>query len=167
MAKAARAAFLIDADAYFSAFRHAVERARKSILIVGWDIDSRTPVGHPEGAPPLTLLELLNDTLARRPELQVHALGWDFSFIYTFERERLPAYRFAWSAHPRLVSSWTVPTPSGPRITKKLSWSTTPWRFPEDSTSPFDVGIRRPTTRPIHDGSTRPVGRTRPCTTCR
>ena len=103
MAKAARAAFLIDADAYFSAFRHAVERARQSILIVGWDIDSRTPVGHPDGAPPLTLLELLNDTLARRPELQVHALGWDFSFIYTFERERLPAYRFAWSAHPRLV----------------------------------------------------------------
>jgi phospholipase D1/2 len=103
VAKADRAAFLIDADAYFSAFRHAVEQAQQSILIVGWDIDSRTPVGHPEGGPPLTLLELLNDTLARRPGLQVHALGWDFSVIYTFERERLPAYRFAWSAHPRLA----------------------------------------------------------------
>jgi uncharacterized membrane protein YdjX (TVP38/TMEM64 family) len=32
----------------------------------------------------------------------VYALAWDFSVIFTLERELLPAYRFAWNAHPRL-----------------------------------------------------------------
>jgi phosphatidylserine/phosphatidylglycerophosphate/cardiolipin synthase-like enzyme/uncharacterized membrane protein YdjX (TVP38/TMEM64 family) len=103
IARADRAAFLVDADPYFAAFRYAVERARESVLIVGWDIDSRAPVGRTQAGRPQQLLTFLNDTLARRPKLQIHALGWDFSVIYTFERERLPAYRFAWGAHPRLV----------------------------------------------------------------
>jgi phospholipase D1/2 len=29
-------------------------------------------------------------------------LGWDFSMIYTFEREMLPAYKFGWRGHRRL-----------------------------------------------------------------
>jgi phosphatidylserine/phosphatidylglycerophosphate/cardiolipin synthase-like enzyme/uncharacterized membrane protein YdjX (TVP38/TMEM64 family) len=102
IARAERAAFLIDADAYFAALRHAFGRARQSIVIVGWDIDSRARLGLADDGAPLTLLALLNDVLARRPSLRVFALGWDFSVIYTFERERLPAYRFAWNAHPRL-----------------------------------------------------------------
>src|SRR5687767_1643169 len=35
-----RAAFLIDVDAYFSAFRQAVSQARDTVFILGWDIDS-------------------------------------------------------------------------------------------------------------------------------
>ena len=105
---AARAAFLIDADAYFSAFRQAVSRARHRVIMVGWDIDSRVRLGRPAqaqtapDAPPATLLSFLNDTLAQRPELRVYALPWDFSVIFTLERELLPSFRFAWKAHPRL-----------------------------------------------------------------
>ena len=97
-----RAAFLIDADAYFTAFRHAVSRARNSVFIVGWDIDSRVQLNPDTAEPPLTLLPFLNDVLAHRPGLRVYALAWDFSVFFTLEREPLPAYRFAWKAHPRL-----------------------------------------------------------------
>jgi phospholipase D1/2 len=103
IAKAPRAAFLIDADAYFTAFRHAVTRARESVFMLGWDIDSRVQLNPGTADPPLTLLPFLNDVLVRRPTLRVFALAWDFSVLYTLEREPLPTYRFAWSAHPRLA----------------------------------------------------------------
>ena len=40
-AHAQRCAVLIDAAAYFAAFREAVARAQHQILILSWDIDSR------------------------------------------------------------------------------------------------------------------------------
>jgi phospholipase D1/2 len=97
-----RAAFLIDVDAYFSAFRQAVSQARDTVFILGWDIDSRVRLNPGSDEPPVLLLPFLNDVLARRPELRVFALAWDFSVIFTLERELLPAFRFAWNAHPRL-----------------------------------------------------------------
>lgn len=102
IARAGRAAFLVDADAYFAAFREAVSHARRRVMILGWDIDSRTRLGSAAEPGHPTLLELLNQVLDRRPELRVYALAWDFSVIYTLEREPLPSLRFAHAAHPRL-----------------------------------------------------------------
>ncbi|HXU65699.1 MAG TPA: hypothetical protein VN962_28555, partial [Polyangia bacterium] len=104
IATAARAAFLIDGDAYFSAFRDVVARARHTVLILGWDIDTRTRLTRPGegGHPGWTLLPFLNHALECRPELRIYALAWDYSFIYTLEREPLPTLRFAREAHPRL-----------------------------------------------------------------
>ncbi|HXU80504.1 MAG TPA: hypothetical protein VN914_03865, partial [Polyangia bacterium] len=105
VARAERVAFLVDADAYFSAFRQAVLAAERSVLIVGWDVDSRVRLVADErpadGLPP-TLLAFLNEVLARKPQLHVHVLAWDFSMIYTFEREMLPSYKFGWRGHRRL-----------------------------------------------------------------
>ncbi len=104
IARAGRAAFLIDGDAYFRALCQALAQARHSVVLLGWDIDSRTRLdraGHGEGAG-RTLLELLNDVLQRRPGLRVYALAWDFSVIFTLEREPLPTLRFAHAGHPRL-----------------------------------------------------------------
>jgi phosphatidylserine/phosphatidylglycerophosphate/cardiolipin synthase-like enzyme/uncharacterized membrane protein YdjX (TVP38/TMEM64 family) len=98
-------AFLVDAEAYFAALRQAVMSARRSVIIVGWDVDSRVklvPEDRPADGYPAALLPFLNAVLARRPELQVHVLGWDFSMIYAFEREALPAYKFGWRGHRRL-----------------------------------------------------------------
>ena len=39
--RAERASFLVDGDAYFHAFRDAAIQARYSIIILGWDFDSR------------------------------------------------------------------------------------------------------------------------------
>jgi phosphatidylserine/phosphatidylglycerophosphate/cardiolipin synthase-like enzyme/uncharacterized membrane protein YdjX (TVP38/TMEM64 family) len=103
--RAERVAFLVDADAYFTALRQAALRAQRSVLILGWDVDSRVRLvaedPPADGFPP-TLLEFLNAVLAARPELHVHVLAWDFSMIYTFEREMLPSYKFGWRGHRRL-----------------------------------------------------------------
>jgi hypothetical protein len=41
IARARRATLLIDAAAYFSVLRAAAVRARHSIFVIGWDVDSR------------------------------------------------------------------------------------------------------------------------------
>jgi phospholipase D1/2 len=102
IAQARRAAFLIDGDAYFRALRQSVSRARHSVVILGWDVDSRTRLGRPGEGRSWTLLEFLNDVLRRRPGLRAYVLAWDFSVIFTLEREPLPTLRFAHAGHPRL-----------------------------------------------------------------
>jgi hypothetical protein len=48
IADATRAAVLIDGAAYFSAFAAAAARAQRSLLVLGWDVDSRIALHHEE-----------------------------------------------------------------------------------------------------------------------
>jgi phosphatidylserine/phosphatidylglycerophosphate/cardiolipin synthase-like enzyme/uncharacterized membrane protein YdjX (TVP38/TMEM64 family) len=101
---AERASVLIDADAYFTALRAAMIAARRQIVIVGWDVDSRTRLSadaRPKDGFPAQLLPLLKALLRRSSELQVFILAWDFSMIYTLERELMPSLTFS-KVHPRL-----------------------------------------------------------------
>ncbi|MBI4495419.1 MAG: VTT domain-containing protein [Deltaproteobacteria bacterium] len=95
---------MIDADAYFSAFASAVERARHSVLIAGWDIDSRVRLRRNDSKSPFPddLSGFLNAVLARRPGLRVYILSWDFAMIYLLEREFLPVFKLDWRSHRRL-----------------------------------------------------------------
>jgi len=116
LARARHLSLIQDAGPAFAAIADAFEAARETIFIVGWDLDSRTPLrpqpgtsqpsregnGQPRG--PLAgaaLLPLLLDCLARRPRLRVFILIWDYSVIYSFEREPRPREQFG-RAHPRL-----------------------------------------------------------------
>ncbi len=99
-AAASRVAVLIDAADYFDAVAAAITRAERSVLILSWDVDSRTTLAG--GCSSQRLGALLHDALERRPELHVHVLNWDFALIYVLERELFAAYRRDWHAHPRL-----------------------------------------------------------------
>lgn len=99
--QARRVAFLIDGAAYFDAFRTAVERARRSIFIIGWDIDSQVRFKR-DGDPGPTLAELLDRTVAGRRGLHAYVLIWDFAMIYALEREWLPSYKLGWRTHRRI-----------------------------------------------------------------
>ena len=94
VAKAQRAAVLIDGAAFFGAVREAFLKARRTIFIAGWDIDSRTRlVGEnlePGDGYPATLREFLCELAAKRPDLRVHLLLWDYSLVYAAEREPFP-----------------------------------------------------------------------------
>jgi len=100
-ARADRVAFLVDGEEIFGAMAEAMERARRSILLVGWDFHSGVRLRRGEEGEP-TLVEFLNRLVARRPELHVEILEWDFSMIYALEREPLPALRFGTSTHERV-----------------------------------------------------------------
>jgi phospholipase D1/2 len=97
-----RAAFLIDGAAYYRAFRKAAVQAERSIMILGWDFDSRVRMLSDEesdGFPPC-LGDFMQALLARRRTLHVHVLIWDFHLVYAFEREWWPLS--ALRAHRRL-----------------------------------------------------------------
>lgn len=98
-----RAAFLVDAEAYYAAFAAAVGRARQSVLILGWDIDSRIRL-HRSGRQrtPPALGKFLDALVSRRRGLHIHVLDWDFAMIYAFEREALPLFKLGLTTHRRL-----------------------------------------------------------------
>jgi phosphatidylserine/phosphatidylglycerophosphate/cardiolipin synthase-like enzyme/uncharacterized membrane protein YdjX (TVP38/TMEM64 family) len=93
---------LVDGAAYFDAFRRAAERAERSILILAWDFDSRTPVKWDGTGPTLAVGPFLNSLVRRRRRLQVHVLDWDYPMIYGLEREPPPLYGIGWKAHRRV-----------------------------------------------------------------
>ncbi len=108
IAACARARVLIDGADYFLALRRALLNARREVFIVGWDIDSRTPLVGPEGKKgndddlPVTFGAFLTELVRRRPELKIHLLLWDYSMLYALEREPLPAVKLNWSTPPQI-----------------------------------------------------------------
>src|SRR5512146_1336312 len=81
--RARRAAFLVDGEAYFDAFVRATERARRSILVCGWDFDSRTVLRFgPDGAPQVVLGDWLNRLAERHKRLVIRSLDWDYPMIF-------------------------------------------------------------------------------------
>jgi len=104
-AHAARAAVLVDAARYFEVLADAIERAERSIVLIGWDFHSRVRLrrGGGEDAAEQELLALLERQVRRRRTLRVHILAWDFAMIYALEREWQPLYRFDWTTHRRIT----------------------------------------------------------------
>lgn len=104
--RAGRAAVLIDAGQYFGAVREALLNARSSVFIVGWDIDSRTRLvgedGRTDDGFPDSLIDFLAAIVARRPELLVHVLVWDYSILYANEREPFPTAALHWRTPRRI-----------------------------------------------------------------
>ena len=98
-----RAAVLVDAAAYFTALCEALERARRTVYILGWDIRSDLRL-QPQAADSgrYELATVLNRITARNPALQVFILIWDFSPIYLVEREFLPVVQFAFKTGPKV-----------------------------------------------------------------
>lgn len=117
-----RVAFLVDGAAYFHAFREAAKLAQRSILIAGWDVDSRFELkrdGAEDGLP-TKLGAFLNALLRRRRRLHIHVLNWDYPLIYAPDREWLPVYVPDWSGHRRLRFRMDSSHPSGASHHQKI-----------------------------------------------
>lgn len=121
--RARRAAVLIDGAAFFAAVRQAFLQARRTIFIVGWDIDSRTElVGErpPTDGLPTDFAGFLGELVARRPELQIHLLLWDYSLLYAHEREPLPRLYLNWQMPPQVTFCLDSTVPFGSSQHQKL-----------------------------------------------
>jgi len=105
VARAERVALLVDAADYFKAFYQAALRARRSITILAWDINSQTRLHFdpaPEGAPPALVGELLNYLVRHRRRLHVNVLDWDYPMVFGTDREFPPMYGFGWKPSRRV-----------------------------------------------------------------
>ncbi len=98
--RAERLAWIVDAAAYFEAFRSAASRARERLYIAAWDIDSRTVLRRNGSEEQLGAF--LNGLAAENPGLEIRILSWDFSVIYLMEREILPLLNLGWKTHRRI-----------------------------------------------------------------
>jgi phosphatidylserine/phosphatidylglycerophosphate/cardiolipin synthase-like enzyme len=99
VAPAGRVAFLVDAECYFAALADTLERARRSVWIVGWDLNSRIELR--PGGPALGAM--LDELCRRRPRLRVRILDWDFSMLLASTRQLAPWLRLDWGSHRRMT----------------------------------------------------------------
>src|SRR4051812_23204907 len=96
---ASRIAPIIDAEDYFRALWWALERAEKSIFILGWDLDSRIRLVPDD---PRTFSELLVSLVDKKPDLHIYLLNWDFLVFYADERESKRKAQRRFGSHPRI-----------------------------------------------------------------
>jgi phospholipase D1/2 len=97
---------LIDACDYYRAFYHAACQARRYILLTGWQFDSEVRLVRGEEAKNakmgVSFLRFLEDLCARTPQLEIYLLAWDFSAVFSLEREWFQDFIFDWTTNERL-----------------------------------------------------------------
>ena len=102
VARAERVALLVDAESYFEAFMRAAERAERSIIVLAWDFNSRTPLRIGPDGERVMLGDFLNDLARRRRRLHVRVLDWDYPMVFGADRELPPLYGLSWTPHRRV-----------------------------------------------------------------
>lgn len=92
-ARASRAAFLIDNEAFFTAAFEAIQKARRSILLLGWGFDPRTrmfPDGYDGPDDPDEVGRILVELACERPELDIRLLVWKSALPISASQEFFP-----------------------------------------------------------------------------
>ncbi|MBK3736361.1 phosphatidylserine/phosphatidylglycerophosphate/cardiolipin synthase-like enzyme [Azospirillum brasilense] len=115
--RADRVAVLVDGAAFFAAVRAALLRARRSVILLGWDIDPRMRLDPHD---PETLGDFLARLIRRRPSLQIHALKWDMPFPISLEHPHGPLERLNRRTGPRLTLELDDALPVGAAQHQKL-----------------------------------------------
>jgi phosphatidylserine/phosphatidylglycerophosphate/cardiolipin synthase-like enzyme len=101
IAPASRAASLVDACAYYAALDEALRKARRSIVIVGWDFDGRIKLRADDpGASALG--PFLRELVETRPELEIRILVWSVAVLHAPGDPVELVLGAEWQKHPRL-----------------------------------------------------------------
>lgn len=111
-----RTALIIDGANYFKIVREAIAAARHSILILGWEINTHTPLSFGDGAnaPKKDRLEhILKSAVGAQPALVVHVLDWDAPPFYGGDRQKLVGVRLAWLSPRRIRFAFDRAHPVG------------------------------------------------------
>lgn len=101
-ARADRVAFLIDTEAYFTAAFEAMQRARRSILLLGWGFDPRTrlfPDGYDGPSDPDEVGAILLRLAKARPELDIRLLIWKSALPISASQQFFPHKARQWFEH--------------------------------------------------------------------
>jgi len=97
---------IVDGCDYYRAFFYAAKKARRYILIAGWQFDSDVPLLRGEDAQEtetdVRFLPFLNRLCEDNPELEIYILAWDFSVLFALDREWFQKWIFNWTTNKRL-----------------------------------------------------------------
>lgn len=113
----AESGLLVDGRDYYAAFYSAARRAKRSILLLGWQFDSDVQlvrggdVPHGASQADLELLTFLDRLCRARPELETRVLAWDYSVWFALEREMLQKIVFDVATCSRFQFHWDASVP--------------------------------------------------------
>jgi phospholipase D1/2 len=101
---------LVDARHYFRAFYNAARAAENYILISGWQFDSDIPLLYGADAEAAGesahFLAFLNNLCEQNERLRIYILAWDFTALYSLDREWFQDWYFNWTTNERLKFSF-------------------------------------------------------------
>jgi phosphatidylserine/phosphatidylglycerophosphate/cardiolipin synthase-like enzyme len=101
--KASRASLVVDAADYFEAARLAMLKARRRIMLIGWDFDARIELSDKRlPGEPRTLGEFILWLVEKKPALEVYLLRWNIGALRTLFRGTTLFTVLRWMAHPRI-----------------------------------------------------------------
>ena len=100
---ATRASVIVDADDYFNVARASMLKARKRIVLIGWDFDARIRLGrsNDDGAPE-KVGDFIYWLVQQNPELEVFLLRWDLGALKTLVRGTTIFTVLKWMKHDRI-----------------------------------------------------------------
>ncbi|WP_309643316.1 phospholipase D-like domain-containing protein [Phenylobacterium sp.] len=93
VARAGRAAFLIDTEAYFTAVYEAIRKAKRSVLLLGWGFDPRArlfPDGKDGPDDPDEVGRILVELARARPDLDIRLLIWKSALPVAISQQFFP-----------------------------------------------------------------------------
>ena len=106
LADAPRSGLLVDGHDYYRAVYDACRQAKRTILMLGWQFDSRVELLRGDEAAeadhPVALLKFLATLCEQRPELEVRILTWRSSPVFALEREPFQSLTFRLRSHKNL-----------------------------------------------------------------
>ena len=102
--RARRAAVLIDAAAYFKALENALPLARRSIYIIGWDLNHVIPLhcGDCTGRAHPSLRQYLNRLARKHRHLEIRVLKWWSPLAFEIKRRTIPFAILNWLSGRRV-----------------------------------------------------------------
>lgn len=101
IASAGRAAVLVDGEDYYAALEKALRKAKKSIIVVGWDFDAGIRLlPRDESSPKLG--DFLRSLVEERPELELRVLVWSVAVLHAPSSPRPLLLGADWEKHPRI-----------------------------------------------------------------
>jgi phosphatidylserine/phosphatidylglycerophosphate/cardiolipin synthase-like enzyme/uncharacterized membrane protein YdjX (TVP38/TMEM64 family) len=120
VARTPRVAFIIDGEAYFAAVADALELAKESVWLIGWDFHSGLRLRCGSSPRDDRLSALLQRVVRAQRRLHVRVLAWDYTMIYALEREALASLRMCLRTHPRIQVALDCAHPLGGSQHQKL-----------------------------------------------
>lgn len=99
VARASRAAFIVDTEAYYTAIYEALQKAQRSVILLGWGFDPRVrlfPDGHDSPDDPDEVGRVLIELSEARPDLEIRLLIWKSALPIAASQQFFPHKARAW-----------------------------------------------------------------------
>ena len=112
---ATRVSVIVDAEDYFHFARLAMLKARKRIMLIGWDFDARIRLdyGDNKHQAPTTVGDFIYWLVKRSPELEICLLRWDVGALKTIFRGTTIFTLLKWMMHKRIYTKLDSFHPTG------------------------------------------------------